>query len=221
MRIALGLLFSIYILNNIFINPCFQAVAFPLCFYSHHSSSKHWTVFFLISPSELFWIFALLLIEKSTMFHCTTVYQSLYTTFSWFCSFHSASIPEGLSSSHRIPPVHYSFQHSSIPSPTYTTICSAIPQLKGRPSFSSFFATIKSTAKNIFAQVFFLMISLGFKPSNIVAGTKGRQFLVHFVHSSKLPSRMVGSVHNSTTNASISQCYHIHSNIHYPPLLSL
>ena len=40
-----------------------------------------------------------------------------------------------------------------------------------------------------------------------------------FVHSSKSPSRMVGSIHNSTSNASMSQFYYI-SIIHYSPLLS-
>ena len=129
--------------------------------------------FFLISPSALSWIIALLLVEKSIVFDCTTVYQSLYTMFSWFCSVHSALIPGGHSSSHGIPPVHYSFEHNSIPSPTYTTICSAIPQLKGIPLFSSFFATTKSI--NIFVQVFFLIIFLGSKPSSGTAGSKGRQ----------------------------------------------
>ena len=92
-------------------------------------------VFFLISPSALFWIIALLPVEKSIMFNCTTMYQSLYTMFSWFFSFHSASIPGGHSNSQEISPVHYSFEHNSIPSPTYTTICLAIPQLKGIHSF--------------------------------------------------------------------------------------
>ena len=85
---------------------------------------------FFNSPSALFWDFALqLLVEKSIMFDFTTVYQSLYSMFSWFCSFHSASVPGGYSSSHGISPLHYSFEHNSIPSPTDTTICSAIPQL--------------------------------------------------------------------------------------------
>ena len=94
---------------------------------------------FFNSPSTLFWAFALqLLVEKSIMFDFTTVYQSLYTMFSWFCSFHSVLFPGDFSSSHRILPIHYSFQHISIPSPTYTKICSAIAQLKGIPSFSNF-----------------------------------------------------------------------------------
>ena len=93
--------------------------------------------FFLIRPSALFWISALLLVEKSIMFDCTSVYASLYMS-SRFCSFHSASVPGDFSSSHRISPIHYSFQHSNIPSPAYTTICSAIPQLKGVSSFSNF-----------------------------------------------------------------------------------
>ena len=93
--------------------------------------------YFLISPFILLWILALLLVEKSIMFDYTTLYQSLYTTFSWFCSFHSASIPGGHSNSCGISPVRYSFEHNSIPSPTYTTICSAIPQLKDIPSFSN------------------------------------------------------------------------------------
>ena len=69
----------------------------------------------------------------------TTAYQPLCTMFFWFCSFHSASIPGGHSSSHRISPVHYSFQHNSIPSPAYTTICSAIPQSRDTRSFFNFF----------------------------------------------------------------------------------
>ena len=94
---------------------------------------------FFKSPSALFWFFALqLLVEKTITFNFTTVYQSLYTMFSWFCSFHSASVPGGYSSSHGLSPIRYSFEHSSIPSPTYTTICSAIPQLKGISSFSNF-----------------------------------------------------------------------------------
>ena len=61
--------------------------------------------------------------------HYVLLYH-IYAMFSWFCSFHSASIPGGLSSSHGIPPVHYSFEFNSIPLPTDTTICLAIPQLK-------------------------------------------------------------------------------------------
>ena len=99
-----------------------------------------WVAFFFISPSALFWIFALqLLVEKSIMFNYTTVYQSLYTMFSWFCSFHSASVPGSHSNSRGISPVYCSFKQYSILSSTYTTICSAIPQLKAIPSFSNFF----------------------------------------------------------------------------------
>ena len=133
-----------------------------------------WIAFFLINPSALFWITALLLVENSIMFHCTTVYQFLYTTFSCFCSFHSASIPGGHSSSHRISPAHYSFEHNNIPSPTDTTICSVIPQLKGIPSFSRF--CHHKEHSYIFVQVFSPMISLGYKSSNGMAGSKGRQF---------------------------------------------
>ena len=61
--------------------------------------------------------------------------QSLCIKFSWFCSFHSASIPGGHSSSHGVPAVHYSFEHNNIPSPTDTTISLAIPWLKDIPSF--------------------------------------------------------------------------------------
>ena len=123
---------------------------------------------FFKSPSALFWVFALqLLVEKTIMFDFTTVYQSLCTMFSWFCSFHSASVPGDYSRSHGISPIHYSFEHNSIPSPTYTTICSAIPQLKGILSFSNFFASTKSAAINIFVQVILPMISLGYKPSSL------------------------------------------------------
>ena len=113
-----------------------------------------WKAFFLISPSALFWVFALqLLVENYIKFNCTTLYQSLYTMFFWFCSFHSASVPGDFPSSHRISPFHYSFQHSthrSIPSPPYTTICSAIPQLKGIPSFSNFFKAIVFNCRSFF-----------------------------------------------------------------------
>ena len=72
--------------------------------------------FFLISPSALFWIIALLLVETSVTFDRATVYQCLYTMFSWFCSFHSASVPGGHSSSHGVSPIYCSFEHNSIPS---------------------------------------------------------------------------------------------------------
>ena len=42
------------------------------------------------------------------------------------------------SSSHGISPVHYSFEHNSIPSLTDTTSCLAIPQLKDIPWLSNF-----------------------------------------------------------------------------------
>ena len=65
------------------------------------------------------------------------------------------------------------------------------------------------------------MISLGYKPRNGMSGSKGRQFfLTFFVHSSKLPPRMFGSLHNSTSNALMSQFYHIPSIIHHSPLQS-
>ena len=135
-----------------------------------------WITFFLISPSALFWVFALhLLVVKSIMFDCTTVYQSLYTTFSWFYSFQSTSNTGGHSSSHGISPAHYSFQHNSIPSPTVTTICVAISQLKGIPSFSNFFCTTKSMAINTFVQVVFPMFPLGYIPSSGMAGSKAQR----------------------------------------------
>ena len=116
-----------------------------------------WRAFFLISPSALFWVFALqLLVEKTITLNFTTVYQSLYTRFSWFCSFHSASIPGVFPSPHRISPIHCSFPHSSIPSPPYTTICSAIPQLKGIPSFSNFFCHHKECGYEYFCTGHFI-----------------------------------------------------------------
>ena len=96
-------------------NSCFSSVFLLPPFFL-----RMWIAFF-ISPSVLFWIIALLLLGKFIMFDCTTVYQSLYTMFSWFCSSHSVSVPGGRSSSHGIPPVHYSFEHNSIPSPRDTT----------------------------------------------------------------------------------------------------
>ena len=120
------------------------------------------------SPSELSWIIALLLVEKSITFNCVPVYQSLYTTVSWFCSFHSGSVPRGLS--HGIPQVHYSLQHNSIPSSTVTTICSVFPQSKGIPSFSNFLPPQRAWLWIFFIQVFLFIISLGYKPSSNIAG---------------------------------------------------
>ena len=128
---------------------------------------------FFNRPSVLFWVFALqLLVKKSITFDLTTVYQSLYTGFSWFCSFHSASVPGDFPSSHRISPFRHSFQHRSIPSPTYTTICSAIPHLKGIPSFSQFVVCLSVclSIKRAQLEIFFLGISLGYKPSNGMYG---------------------------------------------------
>ena len=59
------------------------------------------------------------------------------------------------SNSRGTSPVYCSFEHNSIPSPTYATICSATPQLKHIPSFCNFFATTKSEAINIFVHVVF------------------------------------------------------------------
>ena len=137
-----------------------------------------WIAFILTNPSALFWILALLLVEKSIVLDYTTMYLSLYTTYSWFCSFHSASVPGGHSISHGISPVHYSFEHSSIPSPTY------IPQfvqplpIEGHSFIFQFFATTENVAINNFVQVVFPMISLGYKPSSGMAGSKGRQSLI-------------------------------------------
>ena len=120
--------------------------------------------------------------------------------FSWFCSFHSASIAGGHSSSHRIPPVHYCFQHNSSPWPAYTTTCSAIPQLKGIPPFSSLLP-LQRVQLTIFLHKSFSSWSLwGTNPAMVWLDQKAGNFLVLFVHSSKLSSRMVGSVHNSTSN---------------------
>ena len=127
-----------------------------------------WIAFFLKSPSELSWIIALLLVEKSITFNCATVYQSLCIRFSWFCSFHSESIPGGLSSSHGIPPVHYSFEHNSIPSPAYTTTCSAIPQLKGMPSFSSLLPLQRAQLKIFLHKSFSLWSLWGTNPASIL-----------------------------------------------------
>ena len=124
--VALGWSFRVYIPNHIPINLCWSS-SFSSVFLLPQFFHCMWMAFFLISPSPLSWIIALLLVGKSIIFDCAKVYLSLCTMFSWFCSFHSASIPGGHSSSHGIPPVHYSFEHNSIPSPTDTTTCSAIP----------------------------------------------------------------------------------------------
>ena len=137
LRVAQGWLFSVYIPNNISINPCVEAVVFLLCFYSHSSSSEMWRAFFLISPSALFWIIALLLVAKLITCDPLTVFQSLCTMFSWLCSFHSTSVHGGPSSSYRNQAVQ-SLERNSVPSPSYTTICSAIPQSRDTPSFSNF-----------------------------------------------------------------------------------
>ena len=137
-----------------------------------------WIAFFLISPSELFWIVALLLAEKSIMFNCTTVYSSLCIIVSWFCSFHSESIPGGHSSWHGIPPVHYSFEHNSILSPTDTTICSAIPQWKDIPSFSNFSNHKECGYKYFCRSLFPYYLFWGYKPRSGMAGSKGRQSFI-------------------------------------------
>ena len=71
---------------------------------------------------------------------CYIVHPSLCMKFSWFCSFHSTSIPRGLTSSYGIPPDHYSFQHNSIPLLTDTTTCST---RRWSSHFSFFCATMK------------------------------------------------------------------------------
>ena len=165
-----------------------------------------------VAFSALFWVFALLLVEKSIMFHCTTVYQPLCTLFSWFCSFHSASIPGDHSISYGISPVYYSFEHNSIPSPTYFTICSAIPQLKGIPSFSNFLPPQR--VQLFLYKSFFLWSLWGINPAVVWLGWRADSL------NSKLPSRMVGSIHKSTSNALLSQFCHTPCNIHHFPLLS-
>ncbi|XP_056656085.1 DPY30 domain-containing protein 1 isoform X1 [Monodelphis domestica] len=92
-----------------------------------------WIAFFLISSSGLSWVIALLLVEKSVTFDCAIMYR-LYVQ----CSPGSSPFAGGLSSSHGIPPVHYSFHQNNIPSPSYTTIYSAISQSMDIPSFSNF-----------------------------------------------------------------------------------
>ena len=176
--------------------------------------------FFLTGPSCLFWIIALLLAEKSITFNFTTVNTSLFTMFFWFCSFNSSSIPGGLSRSHGIPPVHYSFDHNSIPSPAYTTICSAIPQLKGIPSFSRFLPLQRVQLKIFLHKTFSLWSLWGTNPAMVWVDQKAVNFLVLFINSSRFPSRMVGSVHNSTRNALMFHFYHIPSSIHHSPLQS-
>ena len=57
---------------------------------------------FLICPSILFWIFALLLVEKTIMFNCTTVYLSLCT-----CS--PGSAPFTLHQFLEVIPIHKEF----------------------------------------------------------------------------------------------------------------
>ena len=129
---------------------------FFLCVIAPQFFLRMWVAFIFKSPWALFWVFASqLLVEKTITLDCTTVYQSLYTEFSWFCSFHSASVPGGYSSSHGTSSIHYSFQHNSIPSPTYTTICSAIPQLKDIPSFSNFFCHHKEYSYKYFYTSYF------------------------------------------------------------------
>ena len=94
------------------------------------------TIFFLISSSGLSWIIALLSVAKLITYDCPTIFQLLYMMFSWFCSFHSTSVHGGLSSLQGNQAVHHFLLHSSIPSPSYTTICSPSPQMRDTPSFS-------------------------------------------------------------------------------------
>ena len=120
-------------------------------------------------------------ISASRGVHCIWFYQCISLCVQ--CSPGSApfilyQFLEGYSSSHRIPPVYYSFENNNIPSPECTTTCSAIPQLKGIPLFSSFvlfFTTTKSTAKNMFAQVFFPLISLGVQTQQWYGWIKGQR----------------------------------------------
>ena len=176
---------------------------------------------FFNSPSALVWVFALqLLVERSITFDFTTVYQSLYTGFSWFCSFHSVTVPGDFLSSHRISPFHCSFPHSSIPSPTYTTIGSAIPQLKGIPSFSDFLLPQRERLWIFLYRLFYLWPFWGISPAVVWLGRRADILLWYFEYNSKLPSRMVGSIHNSTSSALVFQFYHILSNIPHFPLLS-
>ena len=137
-----------------------------------------WLLFFLISPSVLFWIFASLLAEKSIMFNCTTVYQSLYTMFSWFCSFHSTSIAGGHSNSRGISPVHYSFEHNTIPSPKIPQFVLSFSNWRTFPHFPIFFWHHKECSYKHFYTSLFAMISLGYKPSSGMAGSKGRQSFI-------------------------------------------
>ena len=133
---------------------------------------------FFNSPSALLWVFALqLLVEKSITFDCTTVYQSLSTIFSWFCSFHSASVPGGHSNSHGISPVYCSFEHNSILSPTYTTICSAIPQLKDIPSFSNFLPPQRVRLKIFLYKSFFLWSLWGINLAVVWLGQRADSLL--------------------------------------------
>ena len=127
-----------YILNHVPNQTMWSRECFSSAFLLPQFFLWMWVVFFLISSSGLSWVIALLLVEKSIKFNCVIMYHSLCTVFSWLFSFCSASIPGGLSSSHGIPPVHYFFQHNSIPSSSDTIIYLAIPQLKDIPLFFSF-----------------------------------------------------------------------------------
>ena len=151
---------------------CFSSV-FPLLWFF----LCMWIVFFLIGPAELSWISALMLAEESMACDLTTVDPLLCTMFFYFCSFHSASIPGGHSSSPGIPPVPQSSGHNSIPSPADATTCSVIPQWKGVPSFSSFLPLQRAQLKIFLHKSFSLRSLWGTNPAlNGMAGSKGRQF---------------------------------------------
>ena len=127
-----------------------------------------------------------------------------------------------------IIPIHVEFLQFIIPFSTivfhhqhiYHNLFSHSP-IEGHSLIFQFFANTKSAAINIFAQFIFPMISLGYKCKSGMAGSKGRQFFYSPTrHSSKLPYRMVGSIHNSTSSALMYQFCHILSNILHFPLLS-
>ena len=130
--------------------------------------------------------------------------------FSWFCPFHSASVAGGHSSSHEIPPVHYSFEHNSIPSPAYTTICSAVPQLKGTPLFSILLTLQRVQLKYFCTSLFSYDLFGGTNAPMVRLDQKASTILVIFVHSTKLLSRMLGLFENFTSNALMTQFHQLH-----------
>uniref|UniRef100_A0A5F8HEV2 Zinc finger protein 205 n=1 Tax=Monodelphis domestica TaxID=13616 RepID=A0A5F8HEV2_MONDO len=103
-----------------------------------------------------------------------------------------------------VVPVSMEFLHFIIP------FCTILFHHQHIPQFRSY---------EYFIQVFCPLSLWGTDPAVLWLDQRVDILLLPFGHSSKLPSRMVGSIHNSTSNELVSLLCHIPSSIHYFPLL--